>query len=161
VNHHRLKAVAPAIAVTLVAFFVVTAAVRGSGHRLAPVSLPDASVSPSPIPSSPPLDGVVAPSSPASEHASTRAYAIATTELAGLPPDPEPGAVFDLWVTWSPPVVEVVRIQKLIHGLTLEEIVPPVTPSGAEAAIFLVPVKSMSDLLWADRFGELSVTGLP
>ncbi|MDQ5815688.1 MAG: hypothetical protein M3516_05270 [Actinomycetota bacterium] len=159
--NHRLKTVAPAIALALIAFFVATAVARGSGHRTAPTSLPDARLSPAPTPSSPPLDGAPAPSSPAAERVSTRAYAIATTELAGLPPDPEPGAIFDLWVTWSPPVVEVVRIQKLIPGLTLEEIVPAVTSSGAEVAIFLVPVKSMSDLLWADRFGELSVTGLP
>ena len=159
--NHRLKTVAPTIALAVIVFFIVTAVVRGSADRVTPASIPEASVSPSPTPSSPPLDGALAPPSPASERASTRAYAIATSELAGLPPDPEPGAIFDLWVTWSPPVVEVVRIQKLIHGLTLEEMVPPVTPSGVEAAIFLVPVKSMSDLLWADRFGELSVTGLP
>nr|MBA2599278.1 hypothetical protein [Actinomycetota bacterium] len=158
---HRLKAVAPAVALALVASFVATAVVRGSAPRVVPASLPDAGLGPSPTAPSPPLDGALAPSSRASERAATRAYAIATSELAGLPPDARPGAIFDLWVTWSPPVVEVVRIQKLIPGLILDEIVPPVTPSGAEAAIFLVPVKSMSDLLWADRFGELSVTGLP
>ncbi|MDQ3618650.1 MAG: hypothetical protein M3391_00790 [Actinomycetota bacterium] len=159
--NHRLKTLAPAIALALVAFFVATAVARGSAPRVVPASLPDASMGPPPTASSPPLDRALAPSSRASERAATRAYAIATSELAGLPPDARPGAIFDLWVTWSPPVVEVVRIQKLIPGLILEEIVPPVTPSGAEAAIFLVPVKSMSDLLWADRFGELSVTGLP
>ena len=159
--NHRLKTVAPAIALALVAFFVATAVVQGSTPRVVPASLPVASTDPSPTPASPSLDSALAPSSHASGRAATRAYAIATTELAGLPPDARPGAVFDLWVTWSPPVVEVVRIQKLIPGLILEETVPPVTPSGAEAAIFLVPMKSMSDLLWADRFGELSVTGLP
>ena len=159
--NHRLKNFAPAIALALVAFFVAAALVRGSGGRVPPVTLPEANVSPSSAPPTSQLDSATASSDPASHRASTRAYAIATTELAGLPPDARPGAIFDLWVTWSPPVVEVVRIQKLIHGLTLEEIVSPVTASGAEAAIFLVPVKSMSDILWADRFGELSVTGLP
>ena len=90
-----------------------------------------------------------------------RSYAIATSELAGLPPEAQPGARLDLWVTWSPPVVPELRIQKLISGVVLEEVAPPVTPSGSAAAVFLVPVKHMSDLLWADRFGELSVTGIP
>ncbi len=90
-----------------------------------------------------------------------RSYAIATSELAGLPPEAQPGARLDLWVTWSPPVVPELRIQKLIPGVVLEEVAPPVTPSDSAAAVFLVPVKHMSDLLWADRFGELSVTGIP
>jgi len=159
--NRRFKSFAPAIAVALLAFLVATVLGRGMPEPDAPVSDQTVTVNPSSqSPSSPPA-AIIEPSAPTVNGEPTRAYAIATSDLAGLPPDPQPGARLDIWVTWSPPVVSEVRIQKLIPGLVLEKVAPPVTPSGSAAAVFLVPVKNMSDLLWADRFGELSVTGIP
>ena len=144
--NRRLKSVAPPLAVALLAFLLAGFFVRGVGERGSPAPSSIGLIQPStaPVPTDP-----------------TRVYAIATSELAGLPPDPRPGARFDLWVTWSPPVVPEIRVQKLVPGIALEEVAPPVTPSGSPAAVFLVPVKDMSDLLWADRFGELSVSQIP
>lgn len=159
--NRRLKSVAPPLAVGLLAFLLAGFFVRGAGERN--VSGPDPNVS---LEASLPSATVpsIAPVQPSTDPVAvgpTRAYAISTSELAGLPPDPQPGARLDLWVTWSPPVVPEIRIQKLIPGIVLEKVAPPVTPSGSPAAVFLVPVKDTSDLLWADRFGELSVTGIP
>ena len=152
---------APPLAVALLTFLFAGLFVRGVGGR--DVSGAEPNVSPEasllPPPSSP--IGSIQPSTLPVPIGPTRAYAIATSELAGLPPDPQPGARVDLWVTWSPPVVPEIRVQKLIPGIILEKVAPPVTPSGSPAAVFLVPVKDMSDLLWADRFGELNVSELP
>ena len=159
--NRRLKSVAPALAVALLVFLLAGFFVRGAGGRGVPALDPKAGTeAPLPSPTVPSI-GPVQPSIGPVAVGRTRAYAIATSELAGLPPDAPPGARLDLWVTWSPPVVPQIRIQKLILGIVLEEVAEPVTPSGSEAAVFLVPVKDMSDLLWADRFGELSVTGIP
>jgi hypothetical protein len=159
--NRRLKAVAPPLVVAVLAFLLAGMIVRGAGGRDVAASGPDPSVDAALLSPPVPSPTVVQPSAPAARTAPTRSYAIATSELAGLPPDAQPGARLDLWVTWSPPVVPELRIQKLIPGVVLEEVAPPVTPSGSAAVVFLVPVKHMSDLLWADRFGELSVTGIP
>jgi hypothetical protein len=156
-----LKSVAPPLAVALLAFIVAGFFVRGAGGRGvsgADPDVPSEAMLRSPSPSS---IALIQPSTAPVPIGPTRAYAIATSELAGLPPDPQPGARLDLWVTWSPPVVPEIRVQKLIPGIVLEKVAPPVTPSGSPAAVFLVPVKDMSDLLWADRFGELSVSEIP
>ena len=152
---------APPLAVALLAFLLAGFFVRGVGER--GVSGADPNVGPEASLLSPPPSsiGLIQPSTAPVPTDPTRVYAIATSELAGLPPDPRPGARFDLWVTWSPPVVPEIRVQKLVPGIALEEVAPPVTPSGSPAAVFLVPVKDMSDLLWADRFGELSVSQIP
>jgi hypothetical protein len=157
--NRRLKSVAPPLAVALLAFVFVGFFVRGVGGREVSASGQSPSVGAA-LPS-PPIPSVTVVHASADSTGPTRSYAIATSELGGLPPDPQPGARLDLWVTWSPPVVPEIRVQKLISGIVLEKVAPPVTPSGPAAAVFLVPVRDMSDLLWADRFGELSVSGIP
>jgi hypothetical protein len=159
--NRRLKSVAPPLAVALLAFLLAGLFVRGVGGQGVSASGPSPSADVALSSPSVPSVTVVQASAPADGTGTTRSYAIATSELAGLPPDAQPGARLDLWVTWSPPVVPEIRVQKLIPGIVLEKVAPPVTPSGSAAAVFLVPVKDMSDLLWADRFGELSVSEIP
>ncbi len=67
----------------------------------------------------------------------------------------------DLWVAWDPPITKSPRIQRLVSDVMLEKIVPPVTPDGPAAAILAIEVSEIGDLLYADRYGSLSVTLLP
>lgn len=85
-------------------------------------------------------------------------YAIAVPELSGLPPDAEPGAVLDLWVTWNPPITDGPQVQPLLRSIRLSRIVPPVTPDGPAVALLTIRPAQVSDLIFGDRFGSLSVT---
>ena len=85
-------------------------------------------------------------------------YAIAVPELSGLPPDAEPGAMLDLWVTWNPPITKAPQVQPLLRSVRLARIVPPVTPEGPAVALLTIRPSQISDLIYGDRFGSLSVT---
>jgi hypothetical protein len=43
----------------------------------------------------------------------------------------------------------------------LEKVVPGLTPDAPATALLQVKVKELADLLYADRWGELSVAALP
>ena len=85
-------------------------------------------------------------------------YAIAAAELSGLSPDAAPGTLLDLWVAWDPPITDKPQVQPLLRGVRLNRIVPPVTPEGPEVALLSVRPSQVSDLIWGDRYGSLSVT---
>lgn len=115
-------------------------------------------------------DGQATPSSPSEQVApgtslqgtgETRGYALPVAELSGLPGNAPPGTELELWVTWDPPVTERPRLQRLIRRVVLEKVVPAVTPDGPDAAILLVPVEKLPDLVYADRYGTISVGLLP
>jgi hypothetical protein len=97
------------------------------------------------------------PGSPLEETADVRGYALPVAELSGLPGDAPPGTELELWVTWDPPVTERPRLQRLIRRVVLEKVAPAVTPDGPDAAILLVPVEKLPDLVYADRYGAISV----
>ena len=101
------------------------------------------------------------PGSPLEETADVRGYALPVAELSGLPGDTPPGTELELWVTWDPPVTKRPRLQRLIRRVVLEKVAPAVTPDGPDAAILLVPVEKLPDLVYADRYGALSVALLP
>lgn len=87
----------------------------------------------------------------------TVSYAIALPELHGLPPQAAPGTELEIWVAWEPPVTEEPKIHRLLESVILEEIAPPLLPDGPHVAMLLVPRKGLSDLLYGDRYGALSV----
>jgi hypothetical protein len=93
--------------------------------------------------------------------AQMRGYALPVAELSGLPGDARPGTELELWVTWDPPVTKRPRLQRLIRRVVLEKVAPAVTPDGPDAAILLVPVEKLPDLVYADRYGAISVGLLP
>jgi hypothetical protein len=90
-----------------------------------------------------------------------RSYAIALHDLRGLPPDAEPGTSLELWATWRPPLTKERQVQKLVEGAFLERITPPLTPEGPPVAILSVPEKEIDELLFGDRFGDLSAAVVP
>ena len=90
-----------------------------------------------------------------------REYAVALSELNGLPVDAAPGARMDVWVTWHPPVTNKPTVQRLIQGVVLERIIPPLTPDGPDGVLLSVAKSRLSALIFGDRFGELSVAMLP
>jgi hypothetical protein len=115
-------------------------------------------------------DGQATPSSPSEQvppatslqgAGETRGYALPVAELSGLPGDAPPGTELELWVTWDPPLTKRPRLQRLIRRVVLEKMAPAVTPGGPNAAILLVPVEKLPDLVYADRYGDLSVGLLP
>ena len=89
-----------------------------------------------------------------------RTYALGLHELAGLSPDAPAGTHLELWVTWEPPVSESVQVQRLLKDVVVERMIPPSLPEGPTTVLLSVPVRGISDLLYGDRFGDLSaVTG--
>ena len=85
-------------------------------------------------------------------------YALAVNELHGLPPNAAPGTKLEVWVAWEPPVVKRPTIDRLLDEVVLEEISPPFLPDGPHVAMLLVERERVSDLLYGDRYGSLSVT---
>jgi len=94
-------------------------------------------------------------------HQSSVTYAMDIKDVAGLAPNAQPGALLDLWVTWDRPVSEVPRLQRMLRGVVLEQVAPPVTPDGPYVAILSVPRRDVDKLLWADRYGAVSATTIP
>jgi hypothetical protein len=84
-----------------------------------------------------------------------------TFDLQGLPPNAAAGTVLELWVAWEPPIVDAPRYQKLLPEVILEKVIPGLTPEAPATALLQVKTKELADLLYADRFGELSVAALP
>ncbi len=87
-------------------------------------------------------------------------YAIAVPELSGLSPDAAAGSLLDLWVAWDPPITEKPRVQPLLRAVRLSRIVPPVTPEGPAVALLTIRRAQVSDIIYGDRYGSLSVTML-
>lgn len=117
----------------------------------APVS-PAPSGEPAPSPASPsPPGGLEDPA------ATRRSYAVGLHDLAGFPPDAAPGARLELWVTWEPPITEQPRLQKLIGDVVLERTIPGAIPEAPVTILLSVPAEKVSDLIYADTFGKLSV----
>lgn len=100
-------------------------------------------------PSNRPEERVLRPSQP-------REYALSLERVTGIAPITPPGSRLELWVAWKPPVTRAPRIQRLLPSVTLQRIVPPVTPQGPLVAILLVDIDDMPDLLYAERYGSLS-----
>ena len=90
-----------------------------------------------------------------------RLYAVSVPELSGLPPDAPPGTALELWVAWDPPLTKRPKIQLLIPRVTVERIVPGLTPEAPATVMLEVPRRAMPDMLYGDRYGTLSVTVLP
>ena len=91
-----------------------------------------------------------------------RSYAISMERLSGLSASSPEGATLELWVTWGPPVTKRPRVQALLQDVLLKQVAAPVTPGGPEVAILLVTDDQIPDLIFAERFGELSaVVGSP
>lgn len=87
-----------------------------------------------------------------------QSYAVALSELSGLPPDAAPGTLVDLWVAWDPPITRRTKIQRLLRAVTIERVVPPVTRTGTPSVLLGLQPRQVSDLIWADRYGTLSAT---
>jgi hypothetical protein len=85
-------------------------------------------------------------------------HAIDVLRLAGLPTDAQPGDLFDVWVTWGPPIAKGPNLQLLVAGVELERIAEPVTVEGPSVAVLTVSRRDAADLLYGTRYGALSVT---
>jgi hypothetical protein len=99
--------------------------------------------------------------SPAGIQRDMRTYAVSTYELSGLPPDAAPGTKLEVWAAWEPPLVDTPQFQKILKEVTLEKIVPGLTPEAPSTALLLVSAKDLPDLLYSDRFAQLSVAVIP
>lgn len=91
----------------------------------------------------------------------TRSYALPTSELGGLPADAVPGTRLEVWVAFDRPVTRRPRVQRLLDEVTLQRIVPAITPEGPASVILEVKHSEVPDLLYGDRWGSLSVLVLP
>ena len=87
---------------------------------------------------------------------SRRTYAIGLHELAGLPPDVAEGTTIEIWATWEPPVSKQVQVQLLLKDVVVERVIAPALPEGPTSLLLSVPGRHISDLLYGDRYGQLS-----
>ena len=125
------------------------------GAEPSPTMSPDASA----IPEVP-----VSTGSPASELGTSTGlltYAVNTFELQGFPPDAEPGTKLEIWAAWEPPVVKAPRYQRILREVTLEKVVAGLTPESPATALLLVRPQDLAKLIYADRWGALTVAILP
>ena len=99
--------------------------------------------------------------SPRSVTPERRIYAVSLPRLQGLAATAAPGTRLELWVAWEPPITKAPRFQKLREDVVLEEIVPPPIPEAPPTALLSVDEAGVADLLYADRFGALTVTVVP
>jgi hypothetical protein len=86
------------------------------------------------------------------------AYSLDLEDIAGLSPTTTPGTAVELWATWSPPITKSPRLQRVVRDAILERVSLPITPDGPIVATFLVEEREIDELLWADRYGEISAT---
>jgi hypothetical protein len=114
-----------------------------------------AGTSPGPSGLSAPAPPTAAAPSPAGT--TRRSYAVGLGDLDGLPPDAAPGQALELWVTWEPPVTRGPRLQRLIGDVVLERIIPGAVPEGPVTVLLSVPAARVGDLIYAERYGRLSV----
>ena len=131
-----------------------------AGSPQVEASAPGAAIEATGGAASPSAPGVAGESTPpgAVVDPGRRSYALGATDLSGLPPDAAPGARLELWVTWEPPVTEEARLQKLIGDVVLERTIPGAVPEAPVNVLVSVPTGRVSDLIYADTFGKLSVT---
>lgn len=86
-----------------------------------------------------------------------REYALGMHELSGFPLETPPGARMELWVAWDPPLTKAPDVRRLIRDVIVADIIPPLTPDGPTAVIVSVPTARVPDLIYGDRYGDLSV----
>lgn len=84
-------------------------------------------------------------------------YALGMHELSGFPRQTPPGARMELWVAWDPPLTKAPDVRRLIKDVIVADIIPPLTPDGPTAVIVSVPTARVPDLIYGDRYGDLSV----
>lgn len=152
------KAILATVAIAAAAYVVVSLMARAqpiSNSNLARTSVPIPTSSASPLAERRLVRSIDA------RGGARRTYALPLSELAGLPVTAVPGLSFDLWVTWDDSVAESPTVQRLLKGVVLVEIVPPVTPEAPAVAIISVRRGQTSSLLYGDNFGRLSVAMVP
>jgi hypothetical protein len=110
-------------------------------------------VDPSPFPSVAQSPGVAA----TTLNVRRSSYALIESDVTGLPPDAAPGTHLELWVSWGPPVTNKPKLQLLLRDVLLEKIIPGFTPEAPSTILLSIRSKDIADMLWADRFGSLSV----
>lgn len=143
-------------ALTLWSWFPGNDAQANKPDSMAATERTGAVLSPAPKPSdSSPEAAAPVPSPLKSDRQS---YALGLHDLAGLAQDTAPGTVVDLWVAWDPPITKRPQFQRLIPSVVIEEIMPPFVPEGPITVMLSVPSKMIGDLLYADRYGAISVT---
>ena len=86
-----------------------------------------------------------------------RSYALSEADVTGLPRDAAAGTHLELWVACEPPVTKAPKLQRLLKDVVLERIIPGVIPEAPSTIMLSVRADAVADLLWADRFGNLSV----
>lgn len=136
--------------------FLIASAAMPSGHDAS------SSARSEPASRSAPPDPAPLPSpSVAFAPSDVRSYAVALDELQGLPSDAPPGTQLELYVAWDPPITKRPRIQLLMGDVTLDKIVPPLTPNGVPTALLLIKEDRIGAVLFADRYGALSAAVVP
>ncbi|MGH2755151.1 MAG: hypothetical protein ACRDLB_12050 [Actinomycetota bacterium] len=91
-----------------------------------------------------------------SEADARRTYALGLHDLSGLSPDVQEGQRLELWVTWEPPITKKAQVQLLLDDVSLVRLVPPVTPEGPTSVLLSLPAQDIPELLYGDRYGQLS-----
>lgn len=98
---------------------------------------------------------------PAAVTPSLRTYAIAMSELSGLPPDVAPGTTVEIWATWDSGQ-GMPGFQKVVDSALVERIAPPFLEGASPVVLLQMGSKrEFRDLVWAHRYGTLAAVLLP
>lgn len=108
----------------------------------------------------PPPTSVPVAAPPTAAVQESRSYAIALTELNGLPPDVAPGTPVELWATWDSEE-GMPGFQKILNRAVVERVAPAIVEGSSPVVLLQVAKRELRDLLWADRYGSLGAVLLP
>jgi hypothetical protein len=138
---------------------------RGGAGSVAPAAQPSFPGSPAAyvsVPQTGPYSpSPVVPADPAVQvtpAAERQTYAMPQPDVAGLPPDALPGTRLEVWVAWDPPVTRAPKLQLLLKDVVLEKVIPGSIPEAPGVVLLSLRAKDIGDMLWADRYGAISVT---
>lgn len=84
-------------------------------------------------------------------------YHMTLDELDGMPANIHPWTKIELWVAWDPPITDEPLVQLLNDDIYVESVLPPVVQGGSHVVKLAVRPKDRVDLVYADRYGALSV----
>ncbi len=160
----RTRNLAIAITVGALVAYVAAQVIFGSGSRGAWTDPATGVVGDAITEATAPAIGFATPSPVATDvdphqpRTNFREHAFGLHELRGLPPDVAAGTPLEIWVAWDEAVSEGPHIQRLVTKANLARFIEPVTPEGPIVVVLNIPLRWMPDLLYGQRYGELSVT---
>lgn len=131
---------------TCIAGIVLSSALTPSETRTTKIASPTAALPSSEALPTPPLNAQ-----------GRITYHMTLDELDGMPANVRPWTKIELWVAWDPPITDEPLVQLLNDDIYVESVLPPIAQGGSHVVKLAVRPRDRVDLVYADRYGALSV----